>query len=365
MLRLLLALFFFTAGHVLFAQNVIKSRVILIGDAGEINFKQETIIPQAAELIIKDKTTVFYLGDNIYPRGLGLPGSREEEETKEILRSQFGPMRAKGAPVYFIPGNHDWDRMGKLGLQKVIAQGNFLASQQDSLLRLVPADGCPDPVEITISQQLVVIAYDSEWWLFPYETDNPNADCECTSEREVLDKMEALLHKNRDKTILLASHHPFRSFGVHGGYYSLKDHLFPLTVLKKNLYIPLPILGSLYPLLRTTVFLNPEDMPHPDYKHLIKEVTNVFEGFPNIVYAAGHEHGLQFIKDDKLNYQIVSGAGAKSSYIKKGEALFTSKMQGFTTFDMMDDRSSKVTFYTYKDNGREEVFSYTIPYRNE
>src|SRR5690606_1044652 len=126
--------------------------------------------------------------------------------------------------------------------------------------------------------------YDSEWWLFPFEKLDPDADCECTTEQEVLDKLEELLFKNRDKTILLTSHHPFQSYGVHGGYYSFKDHLFPLTAVKKNLYIPLPVIGSLYPLLRSTIFLNPEDMPHPTYQRLINEVQEVFEGFPNVFY---------------------------------------------------------------------------------
>src|SRR5690606_1756194 len=103
----------------------------------------------------------------------------EELETAEILRSQYEPMRAKGAPVYFIPGNHDWDRMGKEGLAKIRAQGEFLASQNDSLLRLVPANGCPDPTEISLSNNMVIIAYDSEWWLFPYTKTDQNADCEC------------------------------------------------------------------------------------------------------------------------------------------------------------------------------------------
>ena len=43
---------------------------------------------------------------------MGLPGSKEEEKTKNILQSQYSPMRSKGAPVYFIPGNHDWDKDG-------------------------------------------------------------------------------------------------------------------------------------------------------------------------------------------------------------------------------------------------------------
>src|SRR5690606_3049046 len=146
------------------AQVDVQNRVIFIGDAGEINFKQETIIPRAAELVIEGKTTVMYLGDNIYSHGIGLPGSKEEEETKEILRSQYLPMRETGAPVYFIPGNHDWDRMGKKGLAKIRAQGDFLKSQQDSLL--VPENGCPDPLEIPISDSLVIVTYDSECWLF-------------------------------------------------------------------------------------------------------------------------------------------------------------------------------------------------------
>lgn len=346
-------------------QDGIVNRVILIGDAGEINPKQETIIPYAADLVIEEKTTVLFLGDNIYPRGMGLPGSGEESATADILRSQYEPMRKMGAPVYFIPGNHDWDKSGKNGLAKVKAQGAFLAAQNDSLLRLVPPNGCPDPIEIPISDNMVIIAYDSEWWLFPYTKIDAKTECECSSEEEVLESMEELFYKNQDKTILLASHHPFRSYGVHGGYYSLKDHLFPLTALNENLYIPLPVVGSLYPLLRTSVFLNPEDLPHPDYRYLKRKINDVFNGFPNLIHVAGHEHGLQFIRDND-QYQVVSGSGAKRSYIKNGrDLLYKNSLQGFVTVDMMKDRSTKITYFIYDDEGVKEDFGYTIPYKKE
>src|SRR5690606_28842809 len=115
MKKFLLFTVFLVCSHLVQAQDSVVNRIILIGDAGEINFKQETIIPRAAEQILAGKTSVFYLGDNIYPAGLGLPGSDEEEETKQILRSQYEVMVDRGVPVYFIPGNHDWDRMGKDG----------------------------------------------------------------------------------------------------------------------------------------------------------------------------------------------------------------------------------------------------------
>ena len=70
------------------AQDSIVHRVILIGDAGEISKDQKHIIPLAAGMVIKGKTTVLYLGDNIYPSGMTLPGSKNEKAAQDILRSQ-------------------------------------------------------------------------------------------------------------------------------------------------------------------------------------------------------------------------------------------------------------------------------------
>src|SRR6202000_74406 len=137
--KLLLCLVFLLGGIILAkAQDSIVYRVVLIGDAGEIDKEQQAVLGFAANSIIKDKTTVLYLGDNIYPSGMGLPGSPDEKRTQSILQSEYTPMRAKGAPVYFIPGNHDWDRMGLHGLEKIKRPWEFLNQQQDSLLRLVP-----------------------------------------------------------------------------------------------------------------------------------------------------------------------------------------------------------------------------------
>jgi len=341
------------------AQDSIIHRVILIGDAGETNDKQGSVIPYAVNHIIPEKTTVMYLGDNIYPRGMGLEGATQEN-TQQILRSQYEPMRTNGAPVYFIPGNHDWDKMGKNGLAKVKEQWRFLDSQKDSLLKLVPANGCPDPVEIPISNSMVIIAYDSEWWLFRH--DKANTDCDCDNEKEVIERLNLLFSKNRGKVILLAGHHPFDSYGVHGGYYSWKDHLFPLRSINKNLYIPLPIIGSLYPLLRSSIFLNPEDIPHPMYQHLIRQVDQVFERFPNVTYVSGHDHGLQLIKNEK-RLQVVSGAGAKNSFTKKGEySLYANYNPGFVTADLLPDKSMRFTFHNYYRNGIKAMYTYTKTY---
>ncbi|RYD90467.1 MAG: hypothetical protein EOP54_23945, partial [Sphingobacteriales bacterium] len=342
------------------AQDAVKQRVILIGDAGEMDLQQAEVLKHATGKIIGGKTVVIYLGDNIYPRGMGLPGSPEEKKTQDILRSQYQPFRTAGAPVYFVPGNHDWDRMGPLGLAKIKAQWAFLNNQQDSLLKMVPRDGCPDPVEINMGDSLTIIAFDSEWFLYTHNKQNPDAQCDCNTRDEVLAKIQELYVKNRGKVILLAAHHPFQTYGTHGGYFSLKDHIFPLTAVKKNLFIPLPVIGSLYPLLRT-LFINPEDTGHPLYKDMINDVDGVFGGYPNLIHVAGHEHGLQFIKDKEV--QVVSGAGAKNTYAKKGKnALFADATQGYVTADLLAGNNMQFTYYIVTPTGVQQAFTYTQKY---
>ncbi len=343
-------------------QPAVVHRVILIGDAGEINQQQSTVVADAAANVLPGITTAFYLGDNVYPRGMGLPGTKTEAAGKAILRSQFEPLRAKSATVYFLPGNHDWDRMGKQGLAKMKAQSDFIAAQKDSGLQMIPANGCPDPIEISLGDGAVVIAYDSEWWLFPYNKENLDAGCDCDTETEVLEKIESLVWKNKDKLILLASHHPLRSYGLHGGKFNWKDHLFPLTAFSKNAYLPLPGVGSLYPLLRESVFMNAEDIAHPHYQRLIKSIETITDGYPNVMKVAGHEHGLQLIDDNGL--QIVSGAGSKSTHVKKGKhALFADPGQGFVIVDIYSDRTSNIRYFVYAKGGRvQEAYHHKTRY---
>ena len=104
--------------------------------------------------------------------------------------------------------------------------------------------------------------------------------------------------------------------------YSLKQYIFPFTDLKPNLYIPLPVIGTIYPIVRG-VFGVPEDLKHPAYANMIRDVQKVAKTHPNLIFVAGHEHNLQLIKDSSYNY-IVSGSGTKSTRVSKSKkAPFT------------------------------------------
>ncbi len=91
-----------------------------------------------------------------------------------------------------------------------------------------------------------MIVFDSQWFLHQNEKPGVEWDCDCKTENEFMIQLSDMLRKNYNKLVIMACHHPFMSNGVHGGYYGLKQHIFPFTDMKKNLWIPLPVIGSIY-----------------------------------------------------------------------------------------------------------------------
>ena len=210
-LNLVFTIILTTAG---FAQDSIRYRVMFIGRK---RVQNEKIQQHAAGNVISGKTSVIYLDENNYLRGKMKPGSMEETAAQQLLRSQYQQMRAKGAMVYLIPGNHTWNKQGTEGIEKIKRQQQFLEKQGDSLVKFFAGTSCPDPVAINLTDSSMIIVFNSEWWLFPYNNTNPEKECECKTRSEVLARLDELRYKNRHKLILLTSHHPFQSFGIHDG----------------------------------------------------------------------------------------------------------------------------------------------------
>lgn len=350
--------------HWSLAQSSLQRRLILVGDAGEVNRAQTEVIKHARQQVEANRTTVFFLGDNIYPSGYQNNTAELELRSQNILKSQYEAFKGLYVPVYFIPGNHDWAHSGKDGLKSIQAQGHFLTQLSDSLIQMIPKNGCPGPVEVNLSDNLTAIVLDSEWWMFPYERHSLDQDCGARSEEEVISQVESLFLKNRNKTVLLIAHHPLQTNGSHGGYFSWKDHVFPLTNVQSQLYVPLPVIGSLYPLLRRTALKSPEDLVHVKYKTYRDKLYQVFSGFPNVIYLGGHEHGLQLLRDSVGRLQVVSGSGAKETYLRrKPNALFLYQKQGYVILDYMSDRSVVLRYFEEKDGGVTEAFQYEVPYK--
>jgi hypothetical protein len=322
----------------------------LIGDAG--GSQPGIIAPALKALQFHAKgagkhSSLLFLGDNIYPNGMVKKNDPTRDACEHALKVQLDVIKTFPGKSFIIPGNHDW----RNNLEGVKRQENFVKDYLDDKRVFLPRDGCAGPEVIELTENLILVIIDSEWWLRDWDLDpKVNRDCEIKTRSELILALTDLLKKNRNRDIVLAFHHPLYTYGVHGGYYTFKDHLFPFTALEKDLWIPLPVIGSLYPLLRGNAGIK-QDHNYPPFVEFKNEILAATREFENVIFVAGHEHNLQYIIEDRHPF-IVSGSGSKSSPLHRGKALeFGSSDQGFAVLNFYSDGSVQLRFFKAGEDG--------------
>lgn len=237
--------------------------IFLIGDAGEPKYAPENLKVLKNKLVeAGQNSSVIFLGDNIYPRGLGDDEDPDRAEQEKKLVDQLNVVKNYEGRTFVIPGNHDWAKGTGEGWQHVLNQQQFVNDYLENADVFQPNDGCAGPVETELSNGLWLIIFDMQWLLHKSNKPEEDSNCEFKNSVAVLQAIDDLLAKHKNDRVILASHHPLYSYGLHGGRYPFKDHIFPLESAKKGLYIPLPVIGSIYPLFRSTIG-NIQDIPHP------------------------------------------------------------------------------------------------------
>jgi hypothetical protein len=332
--------------------DTISQRIVLIGDAGELTNGRHPVVEAVRNLIKLDKkTTVLYLGDNLYDTGLPDDQAPTFNRAKAVLDTQLSIVENTEARVVMIPGNHDWRNGGRVGYETIIREQLYVDVLNKPNVQFFPKDGCPGPVEVDLGNDVAIIIFDSQWWIHQYEKPGIESDCDCKTEEELLSQLEDMVNRNSKKLVLLACHHPFKSNSVHGGFFPLKQHIFPFTDIKPNLYIPLPVLGSIYPIARS-IFGTPQDLKHPNYANMINQVTEAVKSHPNLIFVAGHDHGLQLIQDSSHNY-IVSGGGCKVNRLSiSKKSPFAASKTGFAVMEVSTNKNVTLSFYTVEDSVR-------------
>ncbi|MFD2527098.1 BamA/TamA family outer membrane protein [Flavihumibacter stibioxidans] len=338
-------------------------RLVFIGDAGETQNDRHPVM----EALVKQSATwnrkasyLFFMGDNIYPLGLPEQASKHFPEKKAILDKQWQAGLLAAENLVFIPGNHDWAKGRNYGWEQVRQQASYIESLNNHRIRFLPADGCPGPEEINLGNSVTAILLDSQWWLQQEGRPGVANDCECKTEEEVLLRLNDILYRNRNKLVLFIAHHPFMSDGIHGGYYTLRQHLFPFTEFNPRLYIPLPVLGSLYPLLRGGLG-NIQDLKHPRYKSMIEGIDSLLNTHPYCIRLAGHEHGLQHLVKNGRQY-FVSGSGSKSTRLRKREhTRFNAAHSGYAYINIWQNGKIEMVFEGVNDTSSTTLYSTNLP----
>jgi len=325
----------------------------LIGDAGELDnpdAKTNTVITALEKQITleKSETSLVFLGDNVYPHGLPKKGSPDRKHAENILITQINSARSHQGNTYFIPGNHDWNKHYPGGREAILRQEKFIEAYDTEAnpITFLPDNACSDPEIVEVNDDLVFVFIDTQWWLqrWQYEKDI-NKGCELQSKQELLDQMDKIFLSHQDKEIVIMMHHPIISDGVHGGHFGFRHHVFPLTEVYKHLWIPLPIIGSLYPAFRR-IKGSRQDIPNNKNKSLMQELKHLAQASEGqVIFASGHDHGLQYFDNEKIKY-IVSGAGGKIDFVRRnGDADYARGGRGFVKIDFYENKEAWAYYY--------------------
>ena len=157
----------------------------------------------------------------------------------------------------------------------------------------------------------------------------------------MLDTLQELLLEAGDREVIVVAHHPLASHGTAGGFYDWRDHLFPSIHIAEWLWIPTPVLGSLYPLLRANVFRSGQTLHGTDYADMIQCLSEALSTKKPLIYASGHDHGLQVLEGgDAASYLLVSaiGYGQKGTAVSHGNnTLFAHLHAGFMVVDFIQE----------------------------
>ena len=344
------------------------SSIYLIGDAGqaekdrtEPNFKQILQQAQQTKSGSDVQQSLIFLGDNIYKVGLPPEGAMGRTEAERRINAQLDLIKEFPGQGYMVPGNHDWHRQSMKGWDAVRRQQAYVDAYLNDTTVFQPRGGCPGPIVVELSESQVLILIDTEWFLHRHNKPlGPDDGCEVVDDVDFFVQIHDALQRHEGKHIMIAMHHPMFSNGSHGGYYTLKEHIFPLTDLKEDLFIPLPIIGTLYPLARK-YGISPEDLPHPRYQMLIDGLLGAIGQQAYVVMAAGHEHSLALHPHEQA-YHILSGSGTKVTKARKGRgADFVYDGKGFSRVNYYEDGEVWAEFWRPIEDGSTGELLFRMP----
>jgi hypothetical protein len=317
------------------APEEVEHSLFLIGDAGEADPRAErngtpldSLTAQVAAA--PDRSTIVFLGDNVYPGGIPEEGQAEWADARRRLAAQVNAVPV-GARAIFVPGNHDWAHEEPYGLYSIRLQERMIAAlARGKDVRLLPSNGCPGPVTVDTGR-LRLILLDTQWWLHNFIVRDSATNCTSTIAGVTSDLRREVRAPGENRVVVVAGHHPLMTGGEHGGY-----------------------CGITGPFRRFAG--RAQDVMSGINRRMRDSLESAFSGAPPLVYAAGHDHSLQVLYGgENVEYILVSGAGSPtkgSCAVRLRESMYTSPHRtGFMRLDIMRQGGVLLRVYRYSETG--------------
>lgn len=283
---------------------------------------------------------------------LGNSFSKSQIQQKDTVQAEKIVQLFKGfkGESVFVNGDLEWSS----GYEEVNDWSKYLNTILQNKKAVLPRNVCGID-KLKINESTILIVVDSQWFMEDWNSQpNINEDCDIKTRLDFIEELRGEINKNQDKVVILAMHHPVLSEGNHAGKYSFKDHLYPF-----DNKIPLPIVGSMINYTRALSGYNPQDIQSKTYTEFINHIQTIAKMYDNLIVVSAHENNLQFIESDGVKQVISGAAGSLTPARAIGDKAFTIGKLGYSTIEVMKDKSAFVNFYTYENN------AYTLSFRNK
>jgi len=278
------------------AQDV-TSRLIVIGNAGEVVGKGPFLQLVRNTVAFDSNTIVVYLGNY----------TKQPGDTA-TMAAEAGIIANTGAKAFFVPGFNEWMKGREGGYRNLLDQQRFLAGLDNGKVKMLPADGCSGPETVELDNDAELVVLNSQWWLHERSTRGVESECKYRTREEILGEIEDIVMDEWDKMVLVLSYHPMKNTGVHGSTFGWKQHVFPFTDIRglNSFYLPVPVLGSIYPITRNAITTN-QHRNNSTYRSLeetgishVPGLKKAFKDSPHTLFIAGQEHNMQLLSEGDI-----------------------------------------------------------------
>ena len=87
------------------------------------------------------------------------------EISRAVLDTQVMLADKTEARTYFIPGNHDWATRPRRRMGRNPKRTELYKSLGQANVKFFPEEGCGGPVEVSVSENVTMVFFDSQWWI--------------------------------------------------------------------------------------------------------------------------------------------------------------------------------------------------------
>jgi len=316
----------------------IDYEIYLVGDISNASDDVTTsdVVDMIKSQLVDDgiKRSVVFLGNSFSKDGLSDLSSSEFAALDEATDRCIKKLKDHTEKVYFIPGNTEWSDGNEHTVSAVQDVEDYIQSKANEKNIFAPSNGCGEPKDIDLTDDLMLILIDSQWVLQgDRSSERKRSSCGVDNESELITFIQEKLSKNKDKHVIIAAHHPIFSNGKTGGNYGMINHL-----------LPLPILGSVITGIRK---LNggPQRFGHPQYESYRAMMLTALSNHEDVIHVSAHDKNLQYHYQND-NHYVIAGSGSEVDFTrKKGTADFAYMKKGFTKITHTKDRELWLEFY--------------------